>query len=439
MRARATWATVLAGVVLVAAAAPAAADTEGHWATVEGWTFAPPASTATVAVPGSTGFPSASLTSSTSGPAGPASGESAWLGAWTPPGERYGSSRDQQYLSLRPAAGGAPSTSTYAFERPTPAGGWMLGLGDIDAEALTVTATDADGEPVPAADLGFRSGFNYCQGSPRPSTSTCDDAKSQPVPLWDPVTATVSGPSEDADGDPIPGATVTDGAAVWLEPAVPLSSITVTASRVSGSPVYQTWVAALSRDVTGTVGTADACEVAGLEVTLSDGSGAEVTSPTTDAEGGYGFDDVATYDDWTVSVAPPAGCRPVGEPAPTADLSADDAVVDVELEAITGTVTGTVLDELGDPVPGVEIEVEDGPSATAPSWSPCPRTGARSTWRSSCARPTRATRTTPTTTSTWNRAATRATGPTVAAWTPSQGRCRPPAVRGSVCRPSALS
>ena len=41
------------------------------------------------------------------------------------------------------------------FDTPTPAGGWGFALGDIDSDLAVVSALDAEGEPVAAADLGF--------------------------------------------------------------------------------------------------------------------------------------------------------------------------------------------------------------------------------------------------------------------------------------------
>ncbi len=321
-------------VLLMLSVAPASADTEGHWGAFESWESAPPVSSAVVTMPGVTGFPRATLSSDTAGGSdtsvGPQTGASAWLGAWTPPGGLLGSSRDLPYISLRPAANSAtsPSTSTYVFDRPTPADGWAFVLGDVDAELLDVTALDAEGEPVPLSALGFQSTFNYCQGSPRPSG--CSPTKAQPLPDVDPATGRLSGPEVDENGDPIPGWSDTDGASGWFRPTVSLSQITVTATWRTGFPTYQTWFGALSRDVSGSVSSAT-CEVGGLDVRLLGGDGEEVAMTTTDDDGRYAFDDLATYPGYTVEVDAPTGCDVVGTPAP-ADLSETDAVVDVELD-----------------------------------------------------------------------------------------------------------
>lgn len=44
---------------------------------------------------------------------------------------------------MRPAADNAnsPSTTTYTFATPTPAGGWGFVLGDVDADQVLVQAT----------------------------------------------------------------------------------------------------------------------------------------------------------------------------------------------------------------------------------------------------------------------------------------------------------
>ncbi|MGJ9412731.1 carboxypeptidase regulatory-like domain-containing protein [Aeromicrobium sp. CF4.19] len=345
----------------LAGAAPATADTTGHWSDIE-FVFddADRQSTGQVVATEVLGFPDAQVLSDTAGPARVAVGGSTWLGEATDPGAVYGTSRDRPYLSLRPAANNpqSPSTTTYTFEEPTPAQGWTFVLGDIDSEFLDVAATGPDGQPVALSDLGFRGGFNYCAAPPRPGTSVCGtDDSERPVPSWDGTTGRLETTS-DVD---------TNGAAAWFEPTVPISTVTVTSTQRRGNPAYQTWFAALSRDVSGTVAGTPECPVGGLEVVLTAADGTELATTTTADDGTYGFDDVSTYDDHTVTVATPEGCRTVGESTQTADLSETDAVVDVELEAVTGTVGGIVADTDGDPVADVEITVTgpDGSEQTA--------------------------------------------------------------------------
>ncbi|GAA4370519.1 hypothetical protein GCM10023152_09790 [Agromyces bauzanensis] len=62
---------------------------------------------------------------SRAGQVGVISGASTWLSEGTPVGAKYGSSRDEPYLNLRPKADSetAPSTTTYSFPTPTPTSG----------------------------------------------------------------------------------------------------------------------------------------------------------------------------------------------------------------------------------------------------------------------------------------------------------------------------
>jgi hypothetical protein len=122
------------------------------------------------------GFPAATITStSRSGGVGVQTGASTFLNAATPPGDRYGSSRNGGYLTLRPAADrpDAPSVTTYTFATPTPTTGWTFVLGDIDADRVVISAQDVDGSPVSASGLGFEGVFSYCGGcrlpAPRPT------------------------------------------------------------------------------------------------------------------------------------------------------------------------------------------------------------------------------------------------------------------------------
>ena len=203
----------------------------------------------------------------------------------------------------------------------------MMTLGDIDAEYLDVSAKDAAGDPVPIADLGFRTAFNYCVGAGAPS---CDSTKEQPLPLWDPVAGRVSGPEVDDADDPIEWGN-TEGAAVWFEPTVPLSSITVKPMWRKGFPAYQTWFSALTRDASGTAATTNDCSVDGLDVVLRDGEGDEFDRTSTNTDGDWSFEGLATYDDWTVTLTPPDGCEVDGDATRTVDLSSADAVIASEL------------------------------------------------------------------------------------------------------------
>jgi argininosuccinate lyase len=100
-----------------------------------------------------TGFPAATLDTTASSVSVP-TGASAFLNVNTPVGARYGSSVNKPYINLG-AKGAAPSVTTYTFASGTPSGGWSFVLGDVDADAVTISATKPDGSAVSAAELGF--------------------------------------------------------------------------------------------------------------------------------------------------------------------------------------------------------------------------------------------------------------------------------------------
>lgn len=114
----------------------------------------------------------------------------------------FGTSQNLPYLQLRTTTGTAASTTTIAFASPTPVqsggSGWGFTLGDIDADKVTVSATDISGTTVTAAQLGWQGAFNYCAVSPKPSG--CPAGESTDVPTWDPSTATLTGNVLDTGG-----------------------------------------------------------------------------------------------------------------------------------------------------------------------------------------------------------------------------------------------
>jgi hypothetical protein len=176
-----------------------------------------------------TGFPPATFTSDATGATGVEiqSGAGTWLPASTPFGAVFGSSQGQPYASVRYAASQTPSTTTFTFSSPTPTSGWGFTLGDIDADAVTVSATDAAGDPVPIAGLGFEGTFNY--------------AGNADLPTWDAGTGTLTGSGSD-----------TTGAAGWFRPTAPLRTLTFVFSVQTGFPIYQVWFAAQEQAVTTT-------------------------------------------------------------------------------------------------------------------------------------------------------------------------------------------
>lgn len=154
------------------------------------------------------------------------SGSSAWLPAWTPFGEVFGSSQNQKYMSV-PVASGNGTSLTISFDFPTPRSGWGFALGDVDAEQVAISAVTDSGTSV-AVNPWFSGVFNYCEQTPR--SSTCGGSDTD-VPSWNGTTLVGSG-------------TDTKGASGWFRPTVSLSSITFTATRLTGIPEFQIWLAA---------------------------------------------------------------------------------------------------------------------------------------------------------------------------------------------------
>ena len=214
-------AAVLAALLTAGPAAAAPASAYGQWAATG------QSGTLTVPVPG---FPTAQLATTSTSVQIP-SGASSFLNPATPFGAAFGSSQGKPYLVLRTAPGLARSTTVLDFAAPTPADGWGFALGDIDADLVQVSATGPSGDPVPIADLGFQSTFNYCTGAPLPSACAGSTATDRPV--WDAGTGTLTGNVAD-----------TNGASGWFRPRVPIKTLTLQFAAQSGIPVYQLWVAA---------------------------------------------------------------------------------------------------------------------------------------------------------------------------------------------------
>ncbi|GAB6937839.1 hypothetical protein JCM11754A_13630 [Isoptericola variabilis] len=342
----------------IAALSAVVAPTTATAATTAGWAeWDPLTGTAgdwstTMQLPAG-GFPAATMTSnSRGGGVGVISGASSWLADSTPPGEAFGSSRNQPYVNLRPQADRptTPSTTTYTFERPTPAGGWAFVLGDIDADWVRVSAHGADGQPLTAAELGWQGAFNYCQGAGTPSCTDTD------VPTWDPATQQLFGN---------PTATDTNGASGWFQPTVPVTTLTIAFFQRSGFPVYQTWFASLARDITGAVTLDDGSPLEGSTLTLFGPDGTALATTTSGADGSYAFEGYTAAPGYRVELTElpgPSDDHPFGLVAagPTVvddvDLTEADGVADFQARDIEPVaVSGTVLDDDGNPVPGATV------------------------------------------------------------------------------------
>ncbi|GAB3583125.1 hypothetical protein GCM10027406_27100 [Leifsonia lichenia] len=359
---------IAAPVLLAALAAPlilsssASAATTSQWA---GWAPLTGTSnnyTTTVTVANNPPLIADVTSDSRSGSVGVISGASTWLAAATPVGAKYGSSQGKPYLNLRPRADNAtsPSTTTYSFRTPTPTSGWTFVLGDIDADKVQVRALGPDGVPLTAAQLGYRSSFNYCVPGVCTPTQTPAD-----VPAWDPATRTLS-------GDPVtnPKSLDTAGASAWFEPNAPIASLTFVYTRVTGFPVFQTWFASLARDISGTVTDANTGPLDGVPVTLTDANGTVVGTATTSGGGHYAFPGFLATSGYTVSITPPLGKIAVTAATAPADLSAADAVVDFAVRDIVPVaVSGTVKDANGQPIAGATVTIGTASVTTNPDGS----------------------------------------------------------------------
>lgn len=337
--------------VVAAAATPAAADTTSRWADWTDLTGAGGNYQTTVRIADSPELTAQVRSDSRAGQVGVISGASTWLSAATEVGQKYGSSRDQSYLNLRPKVDtpSGASTTTYTFSKPTPTANWTFVLGDIDADLVKIRAIGPNGVALNAAQLGFNGGFNYCAPGLAGKPSCTGDAAD--VPTWDPASLTLTGNAAAVD---------TSGAAAWFEPSAPISTLSFTFQRRAGFPVYQTWFSSLSRDVSGTVTDAGG-DGSGVIVTLTDANGTEVGSVITGVGGTYAFPGVQASDGYVVRAKAPAGKIVEGSTSRSVNLSDTDAVEDFSIRDIVPVaVSGVVEDVDGNPIPGATVTLDDG-------------------------------------------------------------------------------
>jgi len=311
-----------AALALTVGVAPASAAPSDGYAS---WTVAgtPGAYTGTVALPA--GFPVTTVTS-TSRAFSTSSGNSSWLPASSPAGQLVGSSQGKPYVSINPNTTTVPSTTTFAFATSTPVGVWGAAFGDIDAESLTISATDATGAPVAAADLGVTS-FNYCDATP----NSCS-APALPLVLPTLTSAATSVTAEDPLCPTTPANCNTQGGSVWIAPLVSLSTLTITSTYKAGSPAAQMWFASVARTVAGVI-TLD--ELPPVVVQLVEPDGDVVASTTTAADGSFTLPPVIPAADYVLRIDPA-----VAPDAPTipVDVNTGD-LLSVALDAAPEVVT----------------------------------------------------------------------------------------------------
>jgi hypothetical protein len=302
------------------------------------------------------GFPATTFTS-TARQATVVSGASTWQGPSTPPGARYGTSRGESYLNLRPARdqpnAADASVTTYTFDKSTtmPVGAWSFVLGDIDADQATVSAVTTTGAQATPAQLGFQAAYNSCS-TVSPGGWSCPRTTDDPnpgtdVPRWDAASTTLIGNAAASD---------TSGASGWFTPTVALRSLTITYQQRSGFPVYQTWFAVAKASLSGTA-TLDGAAYPGATVEVRRG-GELVGTATTGADGSYTVPGLARSDDYVVTITAPSGAT--GAATRNASLAGGDATgADFAFTSPTGTasVVGTVVSSTdpGVPVAGVPV------------------------------------------------------------------------------------
>lgn len=213
---------VAAGITVIPTQSEVMAATSGSYAT---WTLN--GSTGSMVLPD---IDDPAAFASTGSNLSLSSGSTVWLSETTPFGAAFGSSRDNPYLIAGISSGAQSSIVTYTFDTATPAGTWGFALGDIDADAVTVTATDDQGNAVDVSSW-FEGVFNYC-GATGTRPATCSGEAGTDVPTWDASTATLTGSGAD-----------TKGASGWFRPRQAIRTLTFEFVALSGFPNYQTWFA----------------------------------------------------------------------------------------------------------------------------------------------------------------------------------------------------
>ncbi|WP_337000890.1 MULTISPECIES: MSCRAMM family protein [unclassified Microbacterium] len=351
---------IIAGAIVLIAvligATPAAAATTS-WATWSPLAGSGGAFMTTVQVAPQPALTATMTSDSRAGQVGVITGASTWLSEGTSIGAKYGSSRDQPYLNLRPKADNAtsPSTTTYSFATPTPVSGWAFALGDIDADSVRIVAVAPDGHVLTASEIGLRDRFNYCApglvGKPA-CTGAADD-----VPSWDAATLTLTGNAAAMD---------TNGASAWFEPSTPIRSLSFVFTRRSGLPVYQTWFVSQANSISGTVADIVDGPLGGVALTLTDGNGTVAGTTTTAPDGTYSFPGFIATSGYTVGVTSPDDKIAVDATTAAVDITNGDAT-DVDFlvrQIVPSPVTGRVVDANDNPLAGVTVVIGEKTTTT---------------------------------------------------------------------------
>lgn len=304
------------------------------------------------------------------------SGASTWQSENTPVGlAGFGTSRNQTYVNQRPNADNAtsPSTTTYTFADLAPGGqSWAFVLGDIDADQATITATDVNGNAVSGADLGFggpdatTGAYNSCStvvaGGWSCGRPTADDpTPGSDTPTWNPSPTGGTLVGNDTASD-------SAGATAWFSPITALKTLTISYQQRSGFPVYQTWFAVKTAQISG-VATLDGAPIPGATVTVTAPRGVVYTT-TTDAGGRYTFPALPQTNDYVARITAPDGATGTatvpGVSLNTTLAGNDRDDVDFPFASPLGTaaVIGTVEDTDGNPVANVPVVITDPDDGT---------------------------------------------------------------------------
>jgi hypothetical protein len=174
-----------------------------------------------------------------------------WFTKDTPFGEAFGPTGPKspevnkvRYIKIR--VEGSVATTTYTFERPTPANRFGFAVSDIDLDRLEITAKDSNGRAVAGSD--FAGGvFNFCNVPAAGRPEGCEGQRSTIKPRLKSTSNGVllTGKTDDDE----------EGASAWFRPTVKIKRITFVfrGARVSGSPSYRTWFAAKVKKQTDAV------------------------------------------------------------------------------------------------------------------------------------------------------------------------------------------